>query len=595
MSGIVESCPTNLTEVLAASARLNCSKDGFGNDQYECLPNSKKTGLVEFCYKGGIPFIVDGYCLETEWGQLYYSKCQHFINGCPSKPYLANDIYKYPACLNINTESQCFLADPSCPNLTTTFTTNDIMDTASTYSGFSNTTVNTLYNTTTSREDVPDVGAVVGAVLAEVFVITALLILVCVVYRRWRRRNQQTEKGNDEESQPLTSIDERRAGYEENSNPPAGNDVESQPLTSIGEQRDGYEENSNPPAESKKPEDKEDSVPDEESQKPDDRKESVPDEVENDIKKQGIDFLLNMSPEHEKYHKGIAQRLKVPVEVLGMPNADIQSFIRNYKKGSTKVYCGRGMVVGCFEAGKTTLVKKLKGEDVSQPPESTRGLEVHTNIFIVNEDGTSLTVNKDKKNEQRLQIILEKSGSEVEKTSLNAEHSIPKADEENPGTIIPPAMNYTESSAQKHEKKYDLPGPSSEKPNDIFSKVEQKSSNTGKNPVKHPIKDQITDSVKNKTDENQQSLRQDIGSILPSVSDKPIKTISLLDFAGQDAYYACHHIFLSPRSFYILVTDMSKKLTEKPTNPHQKKDLTDRDWDYQGMKLLSLSENSSSC
>ncbi|XP_056001620.1 uncharacterized protein LOC130048641 [Ostrea edulis] len=46
----------------------------------------------------------------------------------------------------------------------------------------------------------------------------------------------------------LTSNDEQRDGYEENSNPPTGNDEESQPLTSIDEQRAGYEENSDPPA-----------------------------------------------------------------------------------------------------------------------------------------------------------------------------------------------------------------------------------------------------------------------------------------------------------------------------------------------------------
>ncbi|XP_055999742.1 uncharacterized protein LOC125656545 [Ostrea edulis] len=676
MSGIVESCPTNLTEVLAASARLNCSKDGHGNDQYACLPNSKKTGLVEFYHEGGIPLVVDGYCLETEGGQFYYSKCQHFINGCPSKPYLANDIYKYPACLNINTENQCFLADPSCPNLTSPFTTKDLMDTASTYSGFSNTTVNTLYNTTTSIEDAPDVGAVVGGVLAGICVIAGLLILVCLVLRRKKQRKHHTNKRNDEESQPLT---EPRNRYEESSNPPAGNDDEIQPLTSIDKQRDGYEENSNPTAESKKPEDKEDSVPDEESQKPDDKKYSVPDEVKNQIENQGIDFLRSMSSEHEKYRNGIAQILQVPVEVLGMSNEDIETFIRNYKKGSTKVYCGRGMVVGYFGAGKTTLVKKLKGEDASHPPESTRGLEVHTNIFTLDEDETSLMVNKDQTSKHILQITLGTSGSESDETSLNATQSNPKADDEIQSTTISSAINGTEPSSQKHEKKYDgsesdetslnatqsnpkaddeiqsttissaingtepssqkhekkydgsesdetslnatqsnpkaddeiqsttissaINGtePSSkkhekkydfpfqkiktgftlEKSNDFPSKAEEKSHKTGKYLDTHLVKDQIKHSVPNKTDENQQILGHDIGIILPNVSDKPVKTISLLDFAGQDAYYACHHIFLSPRSFYILVTDMSKELTEKPANALQTKDLVYSDWTHQ--------------
>ncbi|XP_062599541.1 probable serine/threonine-protein kinase pats1, partial [Saccostrea cucullata] len=44
-------------------------------------------------------------------------------------------------------------------------------------------------------------------------------------------------------------------------------------------------------------------------------------------------------------------------------------------------------------------------------------------------------------------------------------------------------------------------------------------------------------------------------------SDK--KLISMTDFAGQVAYYACHQVYLSRRAFYIVVIDMSKGLDEK--------------------------------
>ncbi|XP_062575800.1 uncharacterized protein LOC134237680 [Saccostrea cucullata] len=39
--------------------------------------------------------------------------------------------------------------------------------------------------------------------------------------------------------------------------------------------------------------------------------------------------------------------------------------------------------------------------------------------------------------------------------------------------------------------------------------------------------------------------------------------ISMTDFAGQVAYYACHQIYLSRRAFYLVVVDMSKELDEK--------------------------------
>lgn len=39
--------------------------------------------------------------------------------------------------------------------------------------------------------------------------------------------------------------------------------------------------------------------------------------------------------------------------------------------------------------------------------------------------------------------------------------------------------------------------------------------------------------------------------------------ITFLDFAGQHMYYAFHQIYLSPRTFYVLVVDMTKSLEEK--------------------------------
>lgn len=46
----VKKCPRNLTAVLAASSRLECGTDVYGNSQYMCLPNVQKSSLVEFCY-----------------------------------------------------------------------------------------------------------------------------------------------------------------------------------------------------------------------------------------------------------------------------------------------------------------------------------------------------------------------------------------------------------------------------------------------------------------------------------------------------------------------------------------------------------------
>ena len=46
----VDSCPTNLSEVEAASHRLNCSDIREHEYVYHCVPRHDLSHLVEFCY-----------------------------------------------------------------------------------------------------------------------------------------------------------------------------------------------------------------------------------------------------------------------------------------------------------------------------------------------------------------------------------------------------------------------------------------------------------------------------------------------------------------------------------------------------------------
>lgn len=60
--------------------------------------------------------------------------------------------------------------------------------------------------------------------------------------------------------------------------------------------------------------------------------------------------------------------------------------------------------------------------------------------------------------------------------------------------------------------------------------------------------------------------------------------ISITDFAGDIAYYACHHIYLSKQAFYILVVDMSKELNHR--NQNNPKDSLYEAWTYEGLDLF---------
>lgn len=77
----------------------------------------------------------------------------------------------------------------------------------------------------------------------------------------------------------------------------------------------------------------------------------------------------------------------------------------------------------------------------------------------------------------------------------------------------------------------------------------------------------------------------DFSDCVPSTNEDNLKMLSLLDFAGQSAYYACHHIFFSPRAFYILVVDISKNLNSQADNACDQEGLIYSNWTYAGMQI----------
>lgn len=58
--------------------------------------------------------------------------------------------------------------------------------------------------------------------------------------------------------------------------------------------------------------------------------------------------------------------------------------------------------------------------------------------------------------------------------------------------------------------------------------------------------------------------------------------------ASTNENYACHHIFFSPRAFYILVVDMSKDLKSHAERACDKDGLIYSDWTYAGMQIYTI-------
>jgi hypothetical protein len=79
----------------------------------------------------------------------------------------------------------------------------------------------------------------------------------------------------------------------------------------------------------------------------------------------------------------------------------------------------------------------------------------------------------------------------------------------------------------------------------------------------------------------------------PPSSDEAIvdtagqKTLSMFDFGGQCAYYACHQIYLTRRAFYMVVVDASKHLRQVVNKKVcNQKDTMFAGWSYGGEVLI---------
>lgn len=118
MSTVSVECPTNETSWMQRSTKA-CNN----SQEYHCLPTIFLNESVEICLT--VKLIQGGYCVIynpylTEASIDSTSSCVRKTNfsGCPTKSYYSNEIYHHPSCQKINPVKQCYLADSSCPNIT---------------------------------------------------------------------------------------------------------------------------------------------------------------------------------------------------------------------------------------------------------------------------------------------------------------------------------------------------------------------------------------------------------------------------------------------------------------------------------------------
>ncbi|XP_062571415.1 probable serine/threonine-protein kinase pats1 [Saccostrea cucullata] len=230
---------------------------------------------------------------------------------------------------------------------------------------------------------------------------------------------------------------------------------------------------------------------------------------------------------------------------------ELKTFLRKEK---TTVTHARGILVGCAEAGKTTLLKRLRGQsqNIGEVTESTRGLEVHQHVFIV-KDG-SLEVADD---DSPLKTFIRINAADLKPNMSGAvDLSNPNENRDNSGL----KSHYKERGEtmlySREEEKVELSSPPTKRKKEV-STVEIMASVLSSKEEKM-VKDEIFQKI---------------------LSEKEnLPTVSMLDFAGQLAYYACHQIYVTPKAFFILVLDMTKKF----------EDVVDKEKDNQEGSIFSV-------
>ncbi|XP_061193737.1 uncharacterized protein LOC133201966, partial [Saccostrea echinata] len=300
----------------------------------------------------------------------------------------------------------------------------------------------------------------------------------------------------------------------------------------------------------------------------------LPQQTEQLIERLGEDIFKHPTWQDTSVHDMVFSKVGIPMQIIMRGDKTVKNYIENLRKGRTMMYHASGMIVGCAGSGKTTLLERLKGIDLKEilkNTKSTRGIDVHYDIFDVS---NTIKVNSSDQ-KQHFKVTFDET-SQI--------HDVPE-----------PPVEVTDDL-----KKQDIEVPMEGEniASDIVS-VEQTSganmnleADLSKGINAATLSDKPIGEIDDRENVAQDSEISGILRVTRNVSDDPEKRITMVDFAGQCAYYASHQIFLSPRAFFILVLNMEKRFDDKVGEEVccQEGSIF-KEWTYKGLKECFLSYN----
>ncbi|XP_062609818.1 uncharacterized protein LOC134271596 [Saccostrea cucullata] len=273
----------------------------------------------------------------------------------------------------------------------------------------------------------------------------------------------------------------------------------------------------------------------------------LPEKNEEFLERLGEDVFTHPTMEDQSFHEDVFRKLGIPMQIILRGDKSVTNFIENLKKGKTTMYHASGMIIGCAGSGKTTLLERLKGidlEKIKKNIRSTRGVDIHTDLFDVTE---SIQANSSLQ-QQHFKLRLDKKDMNQ---SVPESHSENAADDEETQEKMKPveeegSTTEASSSGRISHDDIDINPTSSHEPQGPTSPEKVAEVMTERKDIRHSP--DISGNLQ-------------IGA--EDISEDPDKKITMTDFAGQCSYYASHQIFLSPRAFFILVLNMEKKFDDK--------------------------------
>ncbi|XP_076115762.1 uncharacterized protein LOC143083389 isoform X2 [Mytilus galloprovincialis] len=216
---------------------------------------------------------------------------------------------------------------------------------------------------------------------------------------------------------------------------------------------------------------------------------------------------------------------EVPTEIQLMTDKrSVELYLKLLQSGSEKKRDIRLVIVGKKGAGKTSLIKKLFGEDITDVT-STNGIEIRTiKCKAMSDDG-----------------VWNKLDGTNEEAEINAR-------------LLKQYKVTIEESVEDESMVSETVSGQSEIPS-VYSESIVKPHVSTESTIKLPVTNQ-------QPNQSIEETRKDIETMLKSNVDLHDKeeyaTLLLWDFAGDEEFYHTHQTFLSPDAIYLVVTKLNE-------------------------------------